>query len=186
MADTANGSPVGVIDFLVYQHHQIEQLFDDTLASSGPQRDEVFVRLRQLLAVHETAEEEVVHPRARKELGDRHDVIDARLQEEHDAKRMLAEMEDLGIDSEAFTRRLRELRDAVVDHAAREERYEFSQMDQDLSDEQLQRITRAVRLAEAIAPTRPHPGVETPLANAFVGPFAALMDRSRDAILGYG
>jgi hypothetical protein len=39
-----------------------------------------------------------------------------------------------------------------------------------------------VRAAEAIAPTRPHPGVESPMANLAVGPFVSLLDRVRDAI----
>jgi hypothetical protein len=43
-------------------------------------------------------------------------------------------------------------------------------------------MTTAVRAAEAIAPTRPHPGVESPMKNLAVGPFASLLDRARDAI----
>jgi len=40
----------------------------------------------------------------------------------------------------------------------------------------------AVRAAERIAPTRPHPGVESPAANFLLGPPLAIMDRARDAI----
>jgi hypothetical protein len=35
-----------------------------------------------------------------------------------------------------------------------------------------------------MAPTRPHPGVESAAANILVGPFAAMLDRTRDAISG--
>jgi hypothetical protein len=42
----------------------------------------------------------------------------------------------------------------------------------------------AVAFAESIAPTRPHPGVESAAANMLVGPFAAMLDRARDAISG--
>jgi hypothetical protein len=42
----------------------------------------------------------------------------------------------------------------------------------------------AVKLAEAVAPTRPHAGVESPMANLLVGPFAAMLDRARDTISG--
>jgi hypothetical protein len=45
---------------------------------------------------------------------------------------------------------------------------------------------RAVELAEAIAPTRPHAGVESQISNLMAGPFAAMIDRARDAILGKG
>ena len=40
----------------------------------------------------------------------------------------------------------------------------------------------AVLAAEAIAPTRPHAGVESAKANFMVGPFASMLDRARDAI----
>ena len=45
---------------------------------------------------------------------------------------------------------------------------------------------RAAKLAETIAPTRPHPGVESQVANLLAGPFAAMLDRPRDAIIGKG
>ena len=36
------------------------------------------------------------------------------------------------------------------------------------------------------APTRPHAGVESQVANLTAGPFAAMLDRARDAIVGKG
>jgi hypothetical protein len=55
-----------------------------------------------------------------------------------------------------------------------------------LSSEELENMGRAAKLAEAIAPTRPHAGVESQLANLVAGPFAAMLDRARDAIIGKG
>jgi hypothetical protein len=43
-------------------------------------------------------------------------------------------------------------------------------------------MTSAVRAAEAIAPTHPHPGVESAKLNFAVGPFASMLDRARDII----
>jgi hypothetical protein len=43
-------------------------------------------------------------------------------------------------------------------------------------------MAKAVRAAEAIAPPRPHPGVESAKTNLLVGPFASMLDRARDAI----
>ena len=43
-------------------------------------------------------------------------------------------------------------------------------------------MAKAVLAAEAIAPTRPHPGVESAKANFAVGPFASMLDRARDLI----
>jgi hemerythrin superfamily protein len=141
--------------------------------------------LRRLLAVHETAEEEIVHPRAGHELAGGREIVQARLAEEREAKTVLAELEDLDIDSEKFTQQLSELRDAVIDHAEHEEQEEFSKLRKELTDDELQRMTRTVKLAESVAPTRPHAGIESRLANLFTGPFAAMTDRARDAILGY-
>ena len=39
-----------------------------------------------------------------------------------------------------------------------------------------------MQAAEAIAPTRPHAGVESAKLNFAVGPFASMLDRARDVI----
>ena len=186
MADAAVETPNDVVRFLVRQHEQIKSLFAETLAASGEAREHAFVELRRLLAVHETAEEEIVHPRAKRKIPNGDKIIGARLDEEHEAKTVLAELEILDVDSQSFTDMLTKLRDAVVEHAGHEEQQEFVKLEQELGDEELQRMGRAAKLAEAVAPTRPHAGVESQIANLFAGPFAAMMDRARDTIIGKG
>jgi hemerythrin superfamily protein len=186
MADAAVQTPNDVIRFLVKQHEQIKSLFAETLAASGKARERNFVELRRLLAVHETAEEEIVHPRAKRKIPNGDKIIGARLDEEHEAKTVLAELEKLDVDAQSFTDMLTKLRDAVVEHAEQEEQQEFVKLEQELGDDELQRMGRAAKLAEAVAPTRPHAGVESQVANLFAGPFAAMMDRARDTILGKG
>jgi hemerythrin superfamily protein len=186
MAPTAIKSPSDVVDFIVSQHERIKSMFAETLAASGKAREKAFVELRQLLAVHETAEEEIVHPRAKRKIADGAAVVGQRLEEEHEAKTVLQKLEKLDVDSEEFTRHLTELRDAVIDHAEREESDEFAKLGEELSGDALERMGRAVKLAEAVAPTRPHAGVESQVANLTAGPFAAMMDRAHDAIMGKG
>jgi hemerythrin superfamily protein len=186
MAETAIKSRSDVVDFLVGQHERIKSMFAETLSASGKDREKAFVELRRMLAVHETAEEEIVHPRAKRKIADGAAVVDQRLEEEHEAKTVLQKLEKLDVDSEEFTRRLTELRDAVIDHAEHEEKDEFAKLGEELSDDELARMGRAAKLAEAIAPTRPHPGVESQAANLTAGPFAAMLDRARDAIMGKG
>jgi hypothetical protein len=70
----------------------------------------------------------------------------------------------------------------VLDHAYHEEKFEFPKLERQLDADELKRLTSAVRAAEAIAPTRPHAGVESPLLNFAVGPFASMLDRARDLI----
>jgi hypothetical protein len=43
-------------------------------------------------------------------------------------------------------------------------------------------MAAAVRAAEAIAPTHPHPGTESATKNMLAGPLLAMSDRVRDLI----
>jgi hypothetical protein len=173
-----------VVAFLMAQHQQIKDLFEQVTRSSADDREQAFTALRRLLAVHETAEEEIVHPRARQALADGDEVVDARLQEENEAKQKLATLERLDIDGSEFEKLFQELQADVLLHAASEEEQEFSRLADELDDDQLQRMRKAVELAEATAPTRPHPGVESAKENLLAGPFAAMLDRARDLLTG--
>jgi hemerythrin superfamily protein len=183
MSEMIIQSPDDVIAFLKAQHNLIEDMFDQVLHATDPKaREEPFVHLRQLLAVHETAEEMVVHPRVRREVDAIDSIVDARLEEEHEAKELLSGIEKLDITSQQFIDELTTLRDAVMDHAQHEENYEFPKLQRELDADERTRLTAAVRAAEAIAPTRPHAGVESPMLNFAVGPFASMVDRFRDLI----
>src|SRR4051812_39304330 len=91
-----------VVAFLTGQHQEIRALFNQVDATEGDERQEAFYALRRLLAVHETAEEEIVHPTARRALPNGEAVISARLREENEAKKVLAELEQLDLDSAEF------------------------------------------------------------------------------------
>ena len=183
MVETFVQSTEDVVKFLKGQHNLIKDMFDDVLsASSDEAREKAFTDLRQLLAVHETAEEMVVHPRARGELSDGDGIVDARLKEEHEAKEQLQKLESMDIGSKQFLTELTQFQQAVIDHAELEETEEFGKLQRKLDGDDLKRMAGAVRAAEAIAPTRPHPGVESATANFAIGPFASMLDRARDAI----
>jgi len=183
MVETFVQSTDDVVEFLKGQHNLIKDMFDDVLsASSDDARHTAFVQLRQLLAVHESAEEMIVHPRARGELDNGQEIVEARLREEHDAKVQLQRLESLDIESEEFLTDLKTFQQAVLDHADLEELEEFPGLQRDLGEGDLKRMAMAVQAAEAIAPTRPHPGVESVKANVVAGPFASMLDRARDAI----
>jgi hemerythrin superfamily protein len=183
MSEMIIQSPDEVVAYLKAQHNLIEDMFDQVLYATDPQaREKPFVDLRQLLAVHETAEEMVVHPRVRREVDAIDSVVDARLEEEHEAKELLSRIEKIDITSQQFIDELTKLRDAVLDHAQHEEKYEFPKLQEELDADELKRLTTAVRAAEAIAPTRPHAGVESAILNFAVGPFASMVDRVRDLI----
>jgi hemerythrin superfamily protein len=181
---TMISSGTDVVAFLEEQHDQIEAGFEEVLATSGEDRKNAFVALRRLLAVHETAEEEIVHPAARRALSDGEIVVQARLQEENEAKKVLAGLEDLDLGSAEFERQFALLQSMVLRHAQAEEQQEFQLLADALDQSRLENMRKAVDLAERMAPTRPHPGVESAAANMLVGPFAAMIDRARDALSG--
>lgn len=72
----------------------------------------------------------------------------------------------------------------MLKHAQAEEKYEFTELETELSDDELAKLADAVQIAERIAPTHPHPGVESAAANFAAGPFASVLDRARDALDG--
>lgn len=170
-----------VITVLTEQHERIRSMFDSTQHAVGQERKDRFAELRRFLAVHETAEEMVVHPRAREGTSGT-EVVEARLVEEHEAKEILADLDGMAVTDASFNTRLAELRAAVLAHAEHEEREEFPILREHTDEKTLVTMARAVRAAEAIAPTHPHPGVESATANVLVGPIASLVDRTRDAV----
>ncbi len=171
-----------VVSLLMRQHGDIRNLFDEVEQATGEERRDAFRRLVRLLAVHETAEEEVVHPYARRSLPGGEQVVEDRLAEERAAKETLAALDDTDTDDPKFMPQLLKLRRDVQEHARAEERYEFTHIRRGTDAAKLATMAKAVKAAEAMAPTRPHPGVESGAANMALGPVAALMDRTKDAV----
>ncbi|WP_030700013.1 hemerythrin domain-containing protein [Streptomyces albidoflavus] len=171
-----------VVAVLTRQHGEIRNLFDEVEQSAGDERKDAFRRLVRMLAVHETAEEEVIHPFARKTFGDAAQVVADRLEEERLAKEKLGALEHMDTQDPAFLPALLDLRLDVMAHARYEERYEFAQLRRTANPDRLAALAKAVRAAEATAPTHPHPGVESGAKNMALGPMAAVVDRTRDAV----
>ncbi|HEX5541520.1 MAG TPA: hemerythrin domain-containing protein [Micromonospora sp.] len=170
-----------VVDLLKSQHEQIKSLFSQIKSAQGTQKRDRFHELVRLLAVHETAEEQVVHPEARQSAGDQ--VIQARLREEKEAKQALSELYDMGVDNPQFDSKMDAFAKAVIEHAEREEREEFPKLREQVSNDRLRQMAAAVGAAERMAPTRPHPKAgESATANMLAGPPLAIFDRARDAI----
>lgn len=175
-------SSTDVIAVLLDQHAQIRRLFTELEQRRGQPRREAFERLVRLLAVHETAEQEVLHPQVRLLVSGGQAIADARLEEERQAKELLAELDQLGPEADDFDQRLDALRAAVLDHAEHEEQEEFPRLRSSQSRAQLEAMGMAVRVAQATAPTHPHPGVNSLAANPMAGPMLAVADRTRDLV----
>ena len=166
-----------VVDLLRIQHAGIRKLIEEVRRADGDRKREAFEELVRLLMVHESAEEEVVHPIARRQVGEA--VVDARLLEEADLKTLIADLHDHGLDDGRFGRQFNVLETAFRDHAEREEQAEFPALRRTLDPASLWRMARAVRTAEAVAPTHPQADVHA-LGNVVAEPPTALFDRVRN------
>jgi len=172
-----------VVELLLDQHQQIKKLFSDVGKATGERKRDAFDDLVRLLAVHETAEEMVVHPAVRREDDGAEAVVEARLREEDEAKKALSELYDLGVDHPEFDVRLEAFAVDVIAHATHEEQEEFPRLRSALDPKRLHRMAGALQAAEAVAPTRPHPSApESAAGNLLAGAPLAVFDRIRDAV----
>jgi hemerythrin superfamily protein len=170
-----------IVRILLEQHARIRDLFADVKTADGEHKRQAFDELRALLAVHETAEEMILRPVAKDTAGAAE--ADARNHEEEEANEVLLQLERMTTDSAGFDAQFAAFERSVLAHAEREEREEFPAVRAGRSDEQLMRMGTMLRAAEKIAPTHPHPtAAGKPAAQWTVGPFVALVDRTKDAI----
>ena len=170
-----------VIRILLEQHARIRDLFSDVKSAEGEHKQQAFDELRALLAVHETAEEMVLRPATKKSGGA--EVASARNHEEAEANEVLKELEKLDATSPDFDTRLRTFEQSVDEHAEAEETREFSLILSSCDEAERRRMGKQILTVEKIAPTHPHPSTAgSPAAQWAVGPFASIVDRTRDAL----
>jgi hemerythrin superfamily protein len=171
-----------VIRVLLEQHARIRELFTDVKSAMGGHKRQAFDELRALLAVHETAEEMVLRPISKGAAGEA--VVDARNKEEEEATKVLKDLERMDVASDLFGRKIAMLETMVLQHAENEENQEFPQVLAQGDPEMRQSMGKALKGAEAIAPTHAHPSTagESAAAHMVIGPFMSLVDRARDAI----
>jgi hypothetical protein len=172
-----------VVGVLLTQHARIRDLFGAVRDTIGDTRKDAFDELRALLAVHEVAEELIVRPVAKRTAGK--EETDARNKEEVEATRVLKRLEDMDVGSPEFLTTLAEFERAVGEHADREESEEFPALLQQCSVQERHTMGERLAKAERMAPTHAHPtAAGKPAVLALTGPFAAMMDKARDALRG--
>jgi hemerythrin superfamily protein len=178
----AESLPEGdVIRILLEQHAQVRDLFAEIQKAPAADRKEPFDRLRALLAVHETAEELVLRPQAEDSAWK--DVATERNQEESEANEVLAALEDMDTASEGFLSKLTEFEKSVDEHAEAEESQEFPRVLKALDEDKRQKLGSRLEAVQKMAPTHPHPtAAGSTTAVALTGPFAAMVDRVKDAL----
>ena len=171
-----------VVSLLLQQHQMIRTLCDEVTAASASNRQEPFQRLLRLMAVHEAVEEEIVHPFVRRRVQGAATAVADRLQEERAAKEMLVQLDAMGPAAAGFMPLFDQFRTAVLAHAEQEETSEFAGFREQTRPAERRAMAAAAKVAVALAPTHPHPGVETAGRNLLVGTPLAMIDRARDLI----
>jgi hemerythrin superfamily protein len=140
-----------VVGFLKSQHAQIKTLFEQVIAETGSERLNSFAHLKRLMAAHEAAEEQVVHPTAKAAIAGGPAEVATRTKEEREAKRALSELAVLDVSSPEFETKIRVLQSAVLAHASSEEREEFDKLEKKLSESKLKDMRVEVERVEAAA-----------------------------------
>jgi len=150
-------------------------------APSEEERGGIVDELRRMLSVHESVEEQIVHPVARRVVPGGGSIVDGLLQQEKEGKEMLAAIERSRPASAERAELVTRLFAGVRQHAAAEENELFPLLRLHLDATQRARIGAAAERAEGMAPTHPHPNApSTPPGNVLVGTPVAVLDRVRD------
>jgi hemerythrin superfamily protein len=179
------GSDITATELLRQQHQTVQQMLSQFVPSKGSDRGELFDCLRATLAVHETAEEMIVYPvlRGISDVGKK--IAEARVEEESEAKDVLAQLEKLGVDGSGFDEQFEAFRKSVLKHAGAEESEVFPLLESNVDNEKLRKMASSIQMAEKLAPTHPHPhGPDSAVGNMLVGPFVGMVDKVRDALSG--
>jgi len=164
-----------VLELLTAQHARMNRLSGRAAWSTGDQARMAFDDLALLIAVHEIAEEQMIHPLVRRLRPDDH-LADRLLDEESTISEALSDAVRAATHGR-LDERIGGLRDMVNAHSRREEHDEFPQLRRSVPVQERREMGRAVRAAEAAA--------------AEAGPrdsaraVAQTADRVRDALAGF-
>jgi hemerythrin superfamily protein len=107
------------------QHEHVKALLEAVRQQAGNRRAGAFHVLRLTLALHETAEEQAIHPQALHQLGAHDRAASDRIAEEQTAGQTIHSLELVDVDSDQFNSTFGHLAVSVTDHAAAEETDEW-------------------------------------------------------------
>ncbi len=178
---------MSAIEVLKQDHRRVEQLFGQyrEAAASPERKQDIANQIIRELSVHAAIEEEILYPVVREALPDGDELAQESLQEHHEAKQVLADLDGMSPDGPEFDRRVGQLMKDIEHHVEEEEGEMFPKVQQALDEESLADIGRELEEAKKRAPTRPHAGApDQPPGIKVAGPAAALIDRLRDKLQG--
>jgi hypothetical protein len=146
------GSP-DLVNVLLDQHDEMRRLCDAVDSARRIDKGRLFAQLSQLVLRHERTDRRIVHPAARNSTPEGDRVGVACMVEEGNIERAVAALQVLGTGHATFDDRFAELRHAIADHTAHEERDEFPILRRQVTASRLHMMASEVRDTQIMGTT---------------------------------
>lgn len=114
---------MNAFELLKTDHKKVSGIFEkleDTTERAVKTRDELFAQLKQELDIHAHIEETIFYPALKREAETRAITLEG-FEEHHVIKILLNELNELGVDNEQWTAKLKVLKENVEHHVEEEE-----------------------------------------------------------------
>jgi hypothetical protein len=184
-----------VFDVLAQDHAEVKRMLTELelgpTAATGADADELALRKRMVqqlvieVSKHEAVEEMYFWPAVRSHVTDGTDLANQAQGQEQEGKEVLAKLDKLAPEDEAFEAQLSQFITAGRAHIAFEETTAWPSLRANLTAAEADDLGRKLQVGRENAPTRPHP--KTPASPGVLktaGPAIAAADRLRDAATG--
>ncbi|MBA2735508.1 MAG: hemerythrin domain-containing protein [Pyrinomonadaceae bacterium] len=131
---------MNAIELLKTDHDKVARLFQKVKADTeGEQHKELFEKIKEELDVHTHIEETIFYPRLKKE-SELEDIVLEGIEEHHQAKMFLRELDGLSDDSEKFEPKLKVLMEDITHHVQEEEGKMFPDVEKILGAAELEKL----------------------------------------------
>jgi hypothetical protein len=153
-------TPDDVIAVMAPQHDHVKALLEAVRQQTGYRRAAAFYTLRLTLALHETAEEQAIHPQALHELGPYDRAASDRIAEEQTAGQTIGSLELVNVDSDQFNSTFGHFATSVTDHAAAEEADEWPALRQITDPAIINAMVEQMQAVPRLAEDPSAPGIQ--------------------------
>lgn len=127
------------IQLLKQQHDEVERLFAEyEEADDGRSKRSIFMRLADNLAAHATIEEKIFYPAVY--VGDLKEVLEEAVEEHLAAKRIIADLLDMGVNDQNYDAKVKVLKEQIEHHVKEEEGEMFGKVRKTVDEARLEQL----------------------------------------------
>ena len=136
---------MNAIEFLKTDHQVVEELFNKVEATEDSEHPAIFTKIKEALDAHAHIEETIFYPKLKEEGNEElADVTKEGIEEHHQIKIFLKEIEGLADESEKFEPKLKVLMEDVRHHVKEEEGEMFPEVKSQFSSDVLDELGAAL------------------------------------------